>query len=182
MKKTALLIIDMINDFQFNHGKILADKTIGMLPNILELKKHMNKHKLPIIYVNDHYDLWQADYTKIIDKCTNEISKNVIRSITPDKDDFFLIKPRHSAFYDTPLHTMLLHFNVTDLILTGIAGNICVLFTANDAYMRDFSLTIPKDAIASNSDEDNEFAFTMMENVLKANVSCTKDILNKLSS
>ena len=182
MKKPALLIIDMINDFQFTHGKILADKTMKMIPNILELKKVMNQYQLPIIYVNDHYDLWQADYTKIIEKCTNNISKDVIERITPSNEDFFLIKPKHSAFYDTPLHTMLLHLNVTDLILTGIAGNICVLFTANDAYMRDFSLTIPKNAIASNSDEDNDFAITMMANVLKANVSDTNEIIKNLPS
>lgn len=97
--------------------------------------------------------------------------------LQPMEDDYFLIKPKHSAFYGTALNTLLHHLSVKNLIITGIAGNICVLFTANDAYMREFNLMVPGDAIASVSEEDNLYALTMMKNVLKAKIDPTGKIL-----
>ncbi|WP_399202138.1 cysteine hydrolase family protein [Sutcliffiella deserti] len=180
MEHTALLIIDIINDFQFKHGKTLASKTEAISPNIMKLKEYMNSKNLPIIYINDHYKLWQADYNKIIEKCTNHLSEAIIKTLRPEKDDYFLIKPKHSAFFGTALHTLLSQLNVKNIILTGIAGNICVLFTANDAYMRELKLIIPRDAIVSTDDADNEYAITMMEKVLKASIYHTDEILNKM--
>lgn len=146
---------------------------------ILSLKEHARQNDWPIIYINDHYGLWQADIKNIQQECTNERSKDIIRQIAPEDADYFLIKPKHSAFYETALHTLLTELQVKHIILTGIAGNICVLFTANDAYMREYSITIPKDCIASNRDEDNEFALTMMENVLLAEITSEEQITEK---
>ncbi|ART74576.1 cysteine hydrolase family protein [Sutcliffiella horikoshii] len=179
MKQTALLIIDIINDFQFKHGSILAEKTTKIVPNIKAIKEVMHKKGLPVIYINDHYNLWQADYDKIMDKCTNKWSDPIMKALYPSGDDFFLIKPKHSAFFGTALHTLLSQLHVKKLILTGLAGNICVLFTANDAYMREFELVIPSDAIASADDDDHMYALRMMENVLKADVSPTEKFLSQ---
>lgn len=85
----------------------------------------------------------------------------------------------HSAFYETALHTLLTEQKVKRVIITGIAGNICVLFTANDAYMREYNITIPKDCIASNSDEDNQFALTIMKDVLFAEITDEKQITSE---
>ncbi|MCY7801764.1 cysteine hydrolase family protein, partial [Bacillus haynesii] len=93
-----------------------------------------------------------------------------------NNSDYFLIKPKHSAFYGTALETLLHELHVDHLIITGVAGNICVLFTANDAYMREYDITIPRDCIASNNEKDNEYALTMMENVLFANITTAKEI------
>jgi nicotinamidase-related amidase len=173
MRKSALLIIDMINDFNFLHGGILANKTEQVLPNIMQLKKHYTVHKKPIIYINDHYNLWQANMEKIITTCTNKRSKNIIQQVRPKQDDYFLIKPHYSAFYDTPLHTLLQSLHIDDLTITGIAGNICVLFTANDAYMRKYNICVPSNCIASNSDEDNTYALRMMKHILHADITPT---------
>lgn len=164
----ALLIIDMINDFNFKNGDMLLEHTRTILEPILELKKSMKEKKYPIIYINDHYNLWQADYDKIINFCKNDKNADLIERIKPEQDEFFLIKPKHSAFYGTALNTLLHQLNVQHLVLTGIAGNICVLFTANDAYMREYQLWVPEDCIASASKEDNQYALTMMNHVLKA--------------
>lgn len=168
--KQALLIIDMINDFNFNHGPILAEQTETISHNILSLKNKMKENNCPIIYVNDHYNLWQANFEKIAQKCSNPLSEKIIHRLFPNDDDYFLIKPKHSAFYGTALNTLLYGLNVKELVITGVAGNICVLFTANDAYMREYDITIPADCIASNSKKDNEFALSMMENTLKATI------------
>ena len=167
----ALLIIDMINPFQFKHGDLLLKHTKEMLWPLLELKKRASAHNVPIIYINDHYNLWQADYGRIIKHCKNEANEQLLSQIIPSADDYFLIKPKHSAFYGTALQTLLHQLGVKKLIITGIAGNICVLFTANDAYMREFRLYCPADCIASASREDNRYALTMMKNVLKADTS-----------
>ncbi|MBM7656456.1 nicotinamidase-related amidase [Neobacillus cucumis] len=166
----ALLIIDMINNFDFSHGPILAQKALKIAEPIKRLKEHFNKAQLPVIFINDHYNLWQADYPKIIEYCRNPFSEPIYEKLLPEETDYFLIKPKHSAFYGTALNTLLHQLKVDTLIITGIAGNICVLFTANDAYMREYKLCIPCDCVASADDRDNHYALTMMENVLKAKI------------
>lgn len=171
--RPALIIIDMINNFDFSHGPILAKKAAQIASPIKNLKDQFNQNKLPVIFINDHYNLWQADLHKIIDLCRNEYSQAVFEVLLPEENDLFLIKPKHSAFYGTALNTLLHQLKVNTLILTGIAGNICVLFTANDAYMREYDLLIPKDCIASADDNDNLYALTMMKNVLKAKIEAS---------
>lgn len=182
--KTALLIIDMINDFNFQHGEILAEKAKVITDHIYQLKNQCRKENIPVIYVNDHYNLWQAELEKIIHYCKNDRSESIIEKIKPTDEDFFLIKPRHSAFFGTALHTLLTNLKVNRLILTGLAGNICVLFTANDAYMREIPLLIPDNCIASVDDEDNKYAIRMMRNVMRANIFTYKEntIISALSS
>ncbi len=102
MKNTALLIIDMINDFQFSHVPILAKKCETITNPILQLKKKMKSFGYPIIYVNDHYQLWRSDIDQLITHCTNEYSENIIHKIAPSFDEYIFIKPHYSAFYETP--------------------------------------------------------------------------------
>jgi nicotinamidase-related amidase len=173
--RPALIIIDMINNFDFSHGPILSKKATRIAISIQILKNQFNEKNLPVIFINDHYNLWQADFHKIIDLCTNELSQPIFEILLPAEKDLFLIKPKHSAFYGTGLNTLLHQLKVTTLILTGIAGNICVLFTANDAYMRDYELLVPEDCIASADENDNQYALTMMENVLKARIHPSTD-------
>jgi nicotinamidase-related amidase len=176
--KQALLIIDMINDFQFDYGPVLAKRAGDISHKISSLKKKMKTIGCPIIYVNDHYELWQADFKKIADKCQNSLSENIIHTIYPEDDEYFLIKPKHSAFYGTALNTLLYNLKIKELIITGLAGNICVLFTANDAYMRGYDIIVPSDCIASNTEEDNMYAIKMMEKTLKATITNSEKIIN----
>ncbi|WP_064091117.1 isochorismatase family cysteine hydrolase [Rossellomorea aquimaris] len=176
-KDTALLVIDIMNPFDFTHGSTLAGHAKKIVGPINNIREYCSKNQLPVIYINDHYELWKADYKEIYKKCHNELSHEIITPLQPTNQDFFLIKPKHSAFYGTALNTLLHHLSVKNVIITGIAGNICVLFTANDAYMREFSLFVPSDGIASVNEEDNQYALTMMKNVLKADIQATKTLL-----
>ncbi|KAF0815654.1 putative isochorismatase family protein YaaI [Bacillus sp. ZZV12-4809] len=180
--KPALIIIDMINDFHFHHGKILAEKALNLTKPINELKAAFHEQNFPVIYTNDHYNLWKADLDTIMNHCRNPVSERILDEIQPSPDDYFLIKPKHSAFYGTALNTLLHQLGVNLLVMTGIAGNICVLFSANDAYMREYSLHIPHDCTASNDDHDNENALKMMKNVLKANISSFSENNYNISS
>jgi nicotinamidase-related amidase len=102
--------------------------------------------------------------------------KPVVELLLPEEDDYFVLKPKHSGFYSTTLDILLEYLGVNILILTGIAGNICVLFTANDAYMRDFALVTPSDCIASNTDEENRHALDQMAKVLKADTRISSEL------
>jgi nicotinamidase-related amidase len=105
----------------------------------------------------------------------------IVRLLKPDPDDYFVLKPKHSAFYSTTLDTLLDYLGARTLILAGFAGNICILFSANDAYMRDFLLYVPEDCIASNTKRDNTVAVELMRTVLKADVTKSTELdLEKL--
>ncbi|MBT2599874.1 MULTISPECIES: isochorismatase family cysteine hydrolase [Oceanobacillus] len=168
---TAVVFVDLINDFQFDGGDDLLYNTKQIIPNIIKLRSFAKENNLPIIYVNDHYGLWQADFSKVIDYCSNEKSREIIEQVKPDDNDYFLIKPQHSAFFQTPLHSLLIELERNHIILAGIAGDICILFSAKDAYMYKIKMSIPKNCMASEQKENNNYALYLMESVMDADIS-----------
>jgi len=113
--------------------------------------------------------------------CSSDLEDGVrgepfVRLVVPDKDDYFVLKPKHSGFYCTSLELLLKHVGAKRLVLAGIAGNNCVLFTANDAYMRDFEIIVPADCVVSESREENEYALQQMQKVLKADIRKSSEI------
>lgn len=172
----ALLIIDMINELKFGKAPLLLEEMKKIITPLADLRKRAKAAGLPIIYVNDNYGIWQSELNQIIDKAKKGPGRKLIEKIMPEADDFFVVKPKHSGFFSTPLSTLLSQLGTNTLILSGVAGNICVLFTANDAYMRDYRLFIPQDCCASNVKEDNDYALKMMKHVLQADISKQADL------
>ncbi len=111
-------------------------------------------------------------FQKVVAHCLEDDvrGKAFVERILPDDRDYFVLKPKHSGFFCTDLDLLLKHLGVSNLILTGIAGNNCVLFTANDAYMRDFNLFVPSDCSVSQTQQENDYALKQMEKVLKADI------------
>lgn len=170
--EAALLIIDAINDLEFAGGEKILPYALEMAQNILELKQEARRKGIPTVYVNDNFGKWQSDFTKLIDHCIEDDTrgKEVVRLILPDEEDYFVLKPKHSGFYSTTLDILLHYLKVKTLILTGLQTNICVLFTANEAYMRDFYLVVPSDCSASEEPEDHSYALEQMATILKADI------------
>ena len=168
----ALLLIDVINDFEFEGGEQLLPLAMPVGKAIAKLKRAAKRAGIPAIYVNDNFGKWQSDLNKIVSHCLEDQvrGKAFVELVTPDEDDYFVLKPKHSGFYSTTLALLLEHLGARSLILTGIAGNNCVLFTANDAYMRDFKLFVPSDCTVSETKEENEYALKQMAKVLKADI------------
>ena len=167
----ALLLIDVINDFDFPEGEQLLQLAMPVGKNIAALKKRAKDAGIPAIYVNDNFGRWQSDFKKIVAHCRDSRGKSFVEMLLPDDDDYFVLKPKHSGFYSTTLSLLLTHLTTKNVILTGIAGNNCVLFTANDAYMRDMKLYVPSDCVVYNTEEENVYALKQMETVLKADVT-----------
>ena len=174
----ALLLIDVINDFDFPEGDELLELAMPVGRNIAELKQRAKAADIPVIYVNDNFGRWQSDFKKIVAHATeaNAKGKSFVELLLPGDDDYFVLKPKHSGFYSTTLDLLLIHLNAKNLILTGIAGNNCVLVTANDAYMRDYKVFVPADCVVSNTEEENRYALKQMETVLKADTTRGKEL------
>src|SRR3954451_18536417 len=174
----ALLLIDVINDFDFPEADQLLKLARPMARNLLRLKRRAQKAGVPVIYVNDNFGRWKSDFRRTIDHCVRHgRGGDVVKLLRPDQSDYFVLKPKHSGFFSTTLETLLRYLEAQSLILTGIAGNFCVLFTANDAYMRDFKLFVPRDCTVSNTKRENESALRLTKKFLKADTRSSSKIM-----
>ena len=176
---TALLLIDVVNDFEFEGGDSLLELALPVGKQIAKFKRQAKQAGIPAIYVNDNFGKWQSDLNKIVSHCLEDGVRGepFVKMVVPDEDDYFVLKPKHSGFYCTSLELLLAHVGARNLILVGLAGNNCVLFTANDAYLRDFKLFVPADCVVSPTGEANSYALKQMEEVLKADIR-KADLLN----
>ncbi|HUQ70353.1 MAG TPA: isochorismatase family cysteine hydrolase [Planctomycetaceae bacterium] len=183
----ALLLIDVINDLEFPEGEQLFQWALPMARRIAELRRRARRCGIPIIYANDNFGRWRSDFQAQIRHCLRDgvIGRPITELLVPGPHDYFVLKPRHSAFYGTALELLLKHLGVRTLILTGLAGNQCVLFTASDAYLREFRLIVPRDCVASNTEAETEQSLRHMEQVLKAEIrpegDLTDERLNQLA-
>src|ERR1051325_1011527 len=167
--EVALLLIDVINDFDFPEADQLLRYARPMARKLLRLKRRAQKAGVPVIYVNDNFGRWKSDFRRTVEHCLrNGRGSELVKMLHPEESDYFVLKPKHSGFFSTTLETLLRYLETEVLILTGIAGNFCVLFTANDAYMRDFTLFVPSDCTVSNTKRENNSALSLMKNFLKA--------------
>lgn len=168
--EVALLLIDVINDLDFPEANQLLRYARPMARKILRLKERAKEAGVPVIYVNDNFGRWRSDFRRQVVHCLGEKSRGreIVSLLQPQEDDYFVLKPKHSGFFSTTLDTLLRYLGSKKLIVTGIAGNFCVLFTANDAYMRDYELIVPSDCTVSNTPEENRQALALMRKFLKA--------------
>jgi len=174
----ALLLIDVINDMEFEGAEALVQQAVPMAHRIAELKRRAREAGIPTIYVNDNFGRWKSDFRRVVEHCLEDgvRGEEVARILQPNEEDYFVLKPKHSAFYATTLDTLLTYLGASTLILTGIAGNICILFSANDAYMRDFNVIVPSDCVVSNTEAENRHALEQMRKVLKADITSSTDL------
>ena len=177
-RRTALLLVDVINDMDFEGSESLVRCAEPMARRLHELKRRCRAAGIPTLYINDNFGKWRSDFRSLVRHCIDDPvpGREVARLLKPDDEDYFVLKPKNSAFFGTTLDTLLTNLGTTTVILTGIAGDNCVLFSANDAYLRDYRLLIPCDCVASNSREENDAALRLMEKVVKADVTPSIDL------
>ena len=168
----ALILIDVINALDFDGGAALLGHALPMARNIAVLKKRAKALGIPAVYANDNFGRWQSDLNQVLDHVLHDgvPGRPLAEILHPEKDDYFVLKPKHSGFFSTQLDILLDYLGARTLIMTGVQANICVLFTANDAYMRDYALVVPSDCVASTDPAEAEHALKEMQTVLKARV------------
>ena len=176
--KVALLLVDVINPLDFDAADRLMGFALPAAARLRDLKRRAREAGVPVIYANDNFGRWRSDLSAVVERCLEPDCKGrpLAELLRPDDDDYFVLKPKHSAFFSTTLDLLLRYLGPETLVIGGFAGNICVLFTANDAYMRDLRLIVPADCVASNTAEDNEAALGQMKRVLKCDVGPSADI------
>jgi nicotinamidase-related amidase len=174
----ALLLVDVMNDLEFPGGDLLLTQALPMARAILELKGRARAAGVPCIYANDNFGRWRSDFREIVRHVREDgvRGRPVADTLRPDHDDYFVLKPRHSAFFGTSLELLLEYIGARTLVITGMAGNNCVVASATDAYMRGYRIVVPPDAIASERRELNEAALEHMRTVLKAQTPCAAEI------
>jgi nicotinamidase-related amidase len=174
----ALLIIDAINDLEFEGGAGMLPRAVRMARRVAALKAHATTLGIPSIYVNDNFGRWRSDFHRIVAHCLddNVRGRPVAEQLVPDEKDYFVLKPKHSGFYNTTLDLLLGYLQTTTVILTGIATDVCVLFTAADAYMRDLRVIVPSDCVTALTPKAHRTALAQMRTVLKAEVVASRSI------
>jgi nicotinamidase-related amidase len=174
----ALLLIDVINRMEFEGSEALVRHAVPMAHRIAALKRRARDAGIPVVYINDNFGRWQSDFRSVVQHCLHDgvPGEEVARILQPEQTDYFVLKPKHSAFFATTLDTLLDYLGAKTLIMTGIAANICILFSANDAYMRDYDIIVPADCVASNTTEENDYALKQIRTVLKGDVTPSVDL------
>lgn len=173
------MLIDVINPLEFEGGEKLLTQALPMASAIQAFKRRAKAAHIPVIYVNDNFGRWRSDFPKLVAQflAADIRGRPIVERLAPEEDDYFVLKPKHSAFFQTNLEILLRYLGATTLILSGMAGDICVLFSANDAYMRDFEIFVPPDCIASEEPEYNRQVLELMRRVLKADITASPDLL-----
>jgi nicotinamidase-related amidase len=166
----VLLLIDFINPLRFDGAQRLRAPAIEAARATAQLRHRARAAQAQTIYANDNYGVWRSDFKDLWMRCSASggASGAISRALRPRADDFTILKPRHSAFYSTPLELLLKQLKCRRLILAGIAADNCVLFTAMDAYLRGYELWIPQDCVAAESVQAKRQALDQMRRVLKA--------------
>ena len=174
----ALLLIDWINDLEFDGGDKLLPPALAAAKATAALRRRAKQAGVPVIYCNDNFGRWRSDFRSLLEHVLGDEVRGqpIAKLLAPDEQDYFVLKPKHSGFHSTTLDVLLNHLGADTLILTGIAGNFCVLFTAQDAYMRDFHLIVPRDCLASEQDADNRHALEHMAKICKADTGASAGI------
>jgi nicotinamidase-related amidase len=174
----ALILIDVINDFDFPRAERLLRYALPASRKIATLKGRAKRSRVPVIYANDNFGRWRSDFRQQIEHCMakDRPGRAIVELLKPDDDDYFVLKPMHSAFFSTTLEVLLERLQIQRLVLAGFAADICVLYTANDAYMRDFKVAVPSDCVASETRRQYRFAIDHMTDRLKADTRASDKI------
>jgi nicotinamidase-related amidase len=167
--KTALVVVDMLNRYEHPDADVLKASVRDVVPVIADMVDRACSTGTTVVYVNDNHGVWNAGRHELTDWAADG-EPSLVEPIAPPDDVPFLVKARHSAFYSTQLEYMLHESEITDLVLVGQVTEQCILYTALDAYIRHFRLTVPRDGVAHIHEDLAEAALRMMETNMHTNV------------
>jgi nicotinamidase-related amidase len=171
--RVVLIVIDVINDLEFEGGARLLPQALAMAERLARLTARARRAGVPVIYANDNFGRWRSDFRTLLERCQREPVRGrpLALRLAPQPTDYVVLKAKHSAFYSTTLDLLLRYLKCDTLVLTGLSGDRCVLFSASDAFMRDYRVFVPADCVASIDPRDNRRALAEMARVLEADLT-----------
>lgn len=174
----ALLIIDMINPFDFDGGRPLARAAVTASQRVASLRRRWHRAGAPVVFVNDNFMHWQADFRELVAVCMQDGMPGaaIARLLRPGPGDYFVLKPKHSAFMSTPLDVLLSKLGADELVLTGVAADSCILATAQDAHMREFVVHVPRDCVAAINDIRKQRALAVLRDTCGADLRASRSL------
>ncbi len=169
----VLILVDVINHFEFPDGEKILRQALPIAPRLARLKKRAHAAGMSSIYVNDNFGQWRSDASKLLEYCVRPeaMGKSFVEQIQPDKNDYFVLKPMHSGFYQTPLEVLLRYLEASTLVLCGLTTNSCIVCTAHDAKMREFKLFVPPDCSAARTVKEHRQAIEHIRTMTDAKVA-----------
>ena len=172
MSKSALIVVDMINSYDHPDAERLTECVEKVLPTIAEV---IDGWDGPTIYVNDNFGHWRSNRDDLLESALSGESGKLVEPIAPKDDSMFVVKARHSIFYQTPLEYLLGQEGIDKIVLVGQVTEQCILYSALDAYIRHIEVRVPCDAVAHIHEDLAEAALKMMELNMSVDVSPTHD-------
>jgi nicotinamidase-related amidase len=174
----ALVLIDVINDMEFEGGDALFENALPAARNLARLRSRAKDAGVPVIYVNDNFGKWRSDFRQQLGHVLEAGVRGepVAKILRPDQEDYFVLKPKHSGFYHTQLDLLIDYLKVRTVVMAGFATDMCVLFTASDAYLRDLELIVPPDCSAAVTADHHRNALEHMSRVLHVKTPSSSDI------
>jgi nicotinamidase-related amidase len=173
--KTALLVVDMINAYDFEDAEKLIPSARQAVPNIASLIERARDEDADVIYVNDNYGDWRSSSSELVEKALESDHADLLEPIAPGEDSLFVLKPRHSCFYETPLEYLLGQHEIDRVVFTGQATEQCIVYSALDAYIRHFEVAVATDAVAHIHEDLARAALRMMEVNMRAELCRAAD-------
>ncbi|MCQ9134959.1 cysteine hydrolase family protein [Streptomyces hilarionis] len=170
MSKTALIVIDMINTYDHPDADLLLPSARRVVPVAAGLLERARRADVPVVYVNDNFGQWRSHHGELLDTALAGPHADLVDPLRPDEASLFVVKARHSVFFETPLSYLLDQEGVDHLVLCGQVTEQCVLYSALDAHIRHFDVTVPRDAVAHIHADLADAALEMMERNMGARV------------
>ncbi|MEW2544249.1 isochorismatase family cysteine hydrolase [Streptomyces sp. NPDC047002] len=171
MRKTAVIVIDMINTYDHADAELLLPSARRAVPAVVRLIERARERGAPVIYVNDNFGEWRSHHGEILDTALSGAHADLVEPLRPDEQSLFVIKARHSIFYETPLAYLLTQLGVGRVVLSGQVTEQCVLYSALDAHIRHLDVAVPRDAVAHIHRELADPALHMMERNMAAEIT-----------
>jgi nicotinamidase-related amidase len=174
---TALLIVDMISPMDFEGGAELMNAALAAADRVLALRAEADRLGVPTVYVNDNFGQWHSERARLVEWARRDGApgRPLVDRLEPRDDDFLVMKPMHSGFYSTNLPVLLPKLKASRVVITGVAADICVLFTAADAHMRDYRIWAPADCVVATTAERKGWALDIMAKAMGAEVRPTDE-------
>lgn len=176
--RAVLLLVDVLNDLDFPKNGYLLSQAPQLAESIRDLKQRCGSAGIPCVYANDNHGKWRSDAHEVLRHASREDApgRSFVQALAPGPNDYIVLKPKHSAFHETPLHLILQHMGAETLIIAGVTANACVLLTVGDAYVHGYRIFVPQDCVVALTPESNDESLHLMEESFGADTRASRSL------